>query len=230
MSFNFKRIAQSFFAVGIAVGLVFSATACSQTALPETDQEFGKNPTVVENTIKTLDNAKSIHLKKKAFSIGDSWTVEADGEEVATIKGRTLPVLGDTYSMYATDGTFVAAEQEQLKILSGAKADTYDYEAKKNGTINAQVLSIGYRFNISDKNGNKVGSFKQGLSLMLSGNIYNAQGDSEWKMDKGFSLGASITLDNQGGKSNKVSALNAIWVATIVNEVAEADSAKSSSK
>jgi hypothetical protein len=49
-------------------------------------------------------------------------------------------------------------------------------------------------------------------------------------MDKGFSLGASITLDNQGGKSNKVSALNAIWVATIVNEVAEADSAKSSSK
>lgn len=225
MSTRLKKLAQLIAVGAIGVGLVFSASACSQTPLAEKNQQFGKNPAVVEKTLDSLNAAKSIRIQKKSISIGDRWKVEADGKRIATIEGRNIPLLGDTYSMYAIDGTFIGAEQEQPKILSGAKANTYTFEAKKTGSIRAQVLSVGYRFIVSDANEDKVGVFQQGLSFTMGGNITNAQGRSEWHMTKNVFMDigydTSVTLKNKADGKNQVSALNAIWITAIVSEISE---------
>jgi uncharacterized protein YxjI len=210
--------------------LLLTAAACSTNEM--STAQFGQNPDKVQAVISKLNSAKTITMKKAAFSMGDSWTIKADDKEVATIKaddkevatikGEAFKVWGDTYSMYTTDGTFVGAEQEQIHILSGRQAETYDYQGHKAGSINAQRFSLLYQFNITDTTGAQVGKFKQGFGFNLKGDITDKAGQKEWSANRAmFSMGANITLTSQTADKD-VSALNAIWTVAIVNEVAEA--------
>lgn len=225
----FKNIKQARIVTAaiVAAGILLSTAACTESG--STD-EFGKNPDTVQSVITELNNAQTITLKKDAFSIGDSWTVTVDDTEVATIKGKTFPVWGDTYSMYAPDGTFIAGEQEQKYILTGRTANTYDYKGAAAGSIKAQLFSFMYHFNINNASGEQVGTFKQGLSFTLKGDITNQAGKTEWTMDKAmFSIGATITITDKAGADKHVDAIDAIWTAAIINEVSEAAKKSSSS-
>jgi uncharacterized protein YxjI len=218
--FSIKRSIKALAATAVAAGLLLTAAACSTNEM--STAQFGQNPDKVQAVISELNSAKTITMKKAAFSMGDSWTIKADDKEVATIKGEAFKVWGDTYSMYTTDGTFVGAEQEQIHILSGRQAETYDYQGHKAGSINAQRFSLLYQFNITDTTGAQVGKFKQGFGFNLKGDITDKAGQKEWSANRAmFSMGANITLTSQTADKD-VSALNAIWTVAIVNEVAEA--------
>lgn len=203
--------------VGGAI-LVGSLTGCGVTVaeLPDPSADQGDSKSVVQ----TLDDAEKINVHKSVFTLGDHWNVSADGQGVGELKGQTIPVLGDTYSMYSKDGNVVGSEAEQtLQALHGAT--TYDQNNKERGVIDQNLSLIISNYTIRDAKGNIVGTAQQNLNMTLNFDIKNADGKVEYKVSKAmFSWGASLDIERQVSNPD-VSAQDAVWISVIANEVSE---------
>jgi len=174
-----------------------------------------------------LNKAHDIRVKKEAFSIGDSWVVYVDDEQIAEIKGEVFPVLGDTYSMYSNAGNLVGAETEDfLTLTHGSK--TYDYMGEQRGYIKQKALTFGYDFDIYEKFEN-VGNVRQKFSLGLQADIKDSDGKVEYNVDKEFfSFGSDITISKVSTeKETSVDAIDAVWATVMMNEIDEAQNSDS---
>lgn len=187
--------------------------------------------TASEAAIGRLEDAKIIKLDKAVFSLNDEWSVEADGEDVATIEGKTLYLIGDVYVMRDMDGNLLGYEAEQARAFTHG-ADLYDSEKRSAGEIETEPLSWGYHFHVKDADGTEVGDAKQRLmSWTLSMDLTGQdEDDVEWKMEKAaFSWGDSITLTRVKDGDGDLSAVNAIWLSVIANEIDSSSGSSSSS-
>lgn len=175
-------------------------------------------------TVDQINQAETIELKKSAISIGDNWTVTADGEKIAEIKGQAFYVAGDTYAMYSNNGDFLGAESENFKILNST-ADFYNHKGEVSGKLSQQMLNMLHTFNLKDTEGETVATLKQNFGLSLKGEIKDAEGVESWEFSKSLvSIGASLKIEKLA--ESDVSAMDAIWMVTAVNEIDEARASK----
>lgn len=207
-----------FVLITMMVAALFLITGCSTSNKNMLTDDVNDSQAVID----ALNNAKEIKLKKDFISFGDSWKVTADGTEVAEIKGQAFYLIGDTYSMYSKNGNFVGAEGEQYRVIN-ARADMYDMNGNSAGSIKQELNILLYKFTLKNIEGNKIGEMNQNFSIKLSGDIKNVQNETAWSFKKDLiSVGASIKLTR--GADSDISAMTAIWMTVIANEISEASS------
>lgn len=158
--------------------------------------------------------------------------MEADGEDVATIEGKTLYMIGDVYVLRDMSGDLLGYEAEQARAFTHG-ADLYDSEKRPAGEIETEPLSWGYHFHVKDEHGAEIGGAKQKLpawtlNMDLTG---RDEDDVEWKMEKtAISWGDSVTLTRVGEDDADLGAVNAIWLSVIANEIDSSSGSSSSSQ
>lgn len=214
-------------AVVMAVALTLPLAGCTSDT---SDIQPTADAAASEAAIKKLDAAHIIKLDKAAFSLKDKWSVEADGEDVATIEGKTLYLIGDVYVLRDMSGNLLGYEAEQARAIAHG-SDLYDSEKRRAGEIETEPLSWGYHFHVEDEHGAEIGVAKQKLlawtlSMDLTG---RDEDDVEWKMEKAaISWGDSLTLTKVGEDDGDLGAVNAIWLSVIANEISSSHSSSSS--
>jgi uncharacterized protein YxjI len=213
---------RSIAAVACGAVLAVSLSACGVTVaqLPST-----KTGSVEDSnaSISQLDAAPKIDVDKAVVSLGDSWSIKVDGNEVASIKGQVIPIIGDTYSMFNEKGDLLASESEK-KLTLFQSAALYDYNNKPDGELNRNPTLIMQKYSVTDSKGQTVATADQNLALTLNFDVKNKKGQVEYNISKAvFSLGASLSIE-QKVKNPEVPAVDAIWIAVVANEISEAQS------
>lgn len=215
---NLKKILASVIGSLLAVTLLLTTTGCtsqSDAVMSTTNSDDS------QLVITALEKAKVITLKKSLITLGgDSWSVTADGKEIATIKGQAFYLIGDTYSMYSTAGNFVGAEGEKYRLLNHS-AQMYDFNGSESGVITEEFNFPFNTFNFTDAAGRKTGSMRQEIALNFAGTAKDIRGVDAWSFSKApFSIGAELTVKRE--QETIVPAMTAIWTAVIMNEITEA--------
>lgn len=210
----------------IMISFSIALSACgtsneSSKTIPET-QDTKDSQSVIE----TLNNAKSINLKKEVFTIGDVWKVYADEKQVAEIKGESFYLIGDTYSMYSNEGNLVGIETEEFSLTS-SQSTTYGYNGEKRGKIKQKLISVGYNFDIYNDE-EKIGNSKQKIVFKLKADIKDNNNQIEYNIEKKIlSIGSDLTITpNEQIEDKSVNAIDSIWVTVMMNEIAEGQESK----
>lgn len=181
----------------------------------------------VDAVISKVDNADTIEAKKRPMSIGDYWTITADGHDVGTVTGETLKLIGDTYAFHTPNGHLVGAMDEQIRIVN-RNAKLYDSDQESIGHISQEILRLLRVFRIHDQDG-QIGKMEQNLSLAMKADIVDMDGNTEWSVDrKIFSLGASVTISRED--ADNVPGVHALFAALMLNEIYESSNSSSSSR
>lgn len=177
-----------------------------------------------QSVVKELNNAQEITLKKKPISVGDHWTVSADGKTVAEIEGEVFYMFGDTYSMFSNNENLVGLETEEF-LVADRGSKTYDYNGEQRGHIDQKIISVGYDFSIYE-NDKKVGKVRQKLSLGLQADVKNTNDKVEYSVKKSvFSIGSEIIVKKEStNKEPKIDAIDVVWASVMMSEIHDADS------
>lgn len=212
-------------AVTGAAVLVGSLTACGATVaeLPDKTSDVSDS----QATIQVLNDADKINVNKSLVSLGDNWSVKVGDNEVATVKGQFIAVLGDTYSMYSPNENLVASEAEQV-VVGLPAATMYDYNNEEQGVIKQNLSPFVQKYTIHNAAGETVGTAEQQFSLGLKFDIKDASGETEYTVSKAMiSWGASLDIEKKVDQAD-VSAEQALWITMMANELNEekSDSSK----
>lgn len=165
-----------------------------------------------------IENATKIYAEKALFSFGDSWEIYADDEAVGVVHGEFIKGIGDTYSLYTTNGHFVGAEEEKFAFI-GTKARMYDADKKDIGSVTQNIINFMPTLDI-ERGGKQVGSAKQNVSAGFSATIRDADGTATWEVRKKvFSANAKVTVTKS--TDTEVSGMDAMWAALIMHEIVE---------
>lgn len=193
----------------------------SSTTTPLVTQDAADSEAVLEK----LRWADEITLKKKAMSFNDQYEVSADGEKVGEIQGQYIYTLGDTFSLFSTAGNLVASEGEAYRVVKH-EAKLYNYNNEPAGRIQEEISFLLTRWTIYDANDEKLGQAEQNFSWTLNFDVKNAEGEPEYTISKAaFSIGAEMTIKRVANEPT-VPVMNAVWLAAVANEIAEAEEAK----
>lgn len=181
-----------------------------------------------EQVLETLRFAEKIELKKAAVSVNDVYSVTADGVKLGEIRGQYIYILGDTYSFFSEKGNLVASEGEGYRVVT-AEAKLFDFNNEPTGKIKENIswpLTNWSIYNVEDK---LIGKAQQNLSLSLDFTVNDETGNPQYKINKNmFSLfGAELSITRIANEAT-VPAMDAVWLAAITNEIAEAQDAKNS--
>lgn len=208
----FKKIT----AILAIFSMVFLTAGCYAQAVIN---PIGENDVI--KTVEKLNSAKEIRAKKKIFTMGDSWEIFADNEKVGNVNGKVIYAIGDTYSFTTNNGYFVGAEQENFSIVQRT-AGIFNENNEKIGEIKQKVFSWLMQFTLY-KNGQVNASVEQNFSFNLNADIKNGNGEVNWKVNKKMlSWSADLSIVREGS-NNSVEALDALWLALILNEIDEAN-------
>lgn len=198
----------------LAVALTACVSGADPSRLPQVNTKDREDSLT---SLARLNRASTIVLKKDLISWGDSWTVEADGEPLATIKGQPLYLIGDTYSMFTLSGNLMGSEGEEMRLLN-ARAQLFGPENEPLGSITQEVFNLLYTFTLRDEREVVKGTLKQDFSLTFQGTIKTPEGHPLWRFQRDFfSLGSRITLTREG--EGPITATEALWQTVIVNEI-----------
>lgn len=202
------------------------------SALAGCSLAYGENSTVEplvtqdvadsEALLETLRWAETIELEKAILSLNDVYTVKADGVEVGEIRGQFIYALGDTHSLFTLNGNLVASEGEQLRFVT-AGASMFDYNNQPVGELSQNFTPFLKNWSILDNEGQKIGQAKGEFSLTIKFDVLNAADEVEYEIEKAlFSIGSKLTITRISNEPN-ISAVTAIWLATVNNEIHEAE-------
>lgn len=223
-----------FFRSGPRIAGTIAALALLLTALTGCSMANGgtKEPLVTqdvadsESVVTALESADKITAKKAPFSIGDRWTISADGKEIGEIRGEAIYLIGDTYSLFSTAGNLVGSEAEGYRVIHHS-AKLYDHSNELRGEIKQKFAWLLSEYEILGADGEVRGTAKQNLSFTMNFDVLGKSGAPEYSISKAaFAIGADLTIE---AKSNdrSVDAIDALWIAVIASEVEEAEAAKS---
>lgn len=215
----------------IFLSTVIALSGCSMAYGDKSTVE----PTVTQDeadsqaTLDTLRFAEVIELKKTAISLNDVYSVKADGEELGEIRGQYIYALGDTYSYFSERGNLVASEGEGFRLVSH-EAELYDYLNQPSGSIKENISWPLTNWSIYDSEGERIGNAQQNLNFSLDFTVNDELGNPQYQINKNlFSMfGAELKITRIANEPT-VHAMNAIWLAAITNEIAEAEEAKRNS-
>lgn len=222
-----------FFRSGPRIAGTIAALALLLTALTGCSMANGgtKEPLVTEDVadsesvIAALEAADRITAKKAPFSIGDRWTISADGEEIGEIRGEAIYLIGDTYSLFSAAGNLVGSEAEGYRVIHHS-AKLYDHSNAQRGEIKQKFSWLLSEYEILDGESELRGTAKQKLSFTMNFDVLGKSGSAEYNISKAaFSFGADLTIEPKS-KDRSVDAIDALWIAVIASEVEEAEAEK----
>ena len=156
----------------------------------------------MSNPGQRLNNASQITIEERVLNIGKDYNIIVGREKVASVSGKDINVIGgDVFTLTTVDGQVLASEKEHTRFLSLSRtASCYDAQGKLTGYIGEEKLkdffSLSYVFHFYDANKQDLGtSRKLGKSSFNRHNLYDAQGNADYNIDKHFSLiGDTYTL------------------------------------
>lgn len=207
----------------VVLALAFSCVRIAGDNKPtgETTKDVSDSQAVVE----TINNAKEIRATKSWFTWGDEWTIYANGNEVGKVKGKTWPVLGDTYSLYTTKGNLVGSESENPQIISH-KAGIYDWNNQETGHLDAEILTFLAKVQVYHGD-TKVGVSQQKFGLTFNTDIKDNNDVTGWKMNRAFfSFTSDLTITKKA--DTEVTGMDALWVSLMMSEIHDAKSSSDS--
>lgn len=235
---RFKTMSLLFVTVFVILGVIAGGIQIGQMIVTREQVKHYNTPkttdeqTVSDNAYKEfneiLNKAKEIKVKKQLISWGDKWTVYANGEEIGTIQGRALYLIGDVYVLSNNKGQMIAAEEENWNFgLQDNSATFFNNKKEQVGLLQQNWSWFLYDFEIL-RGSKVVGKVQEKFNWTLSIDIKNAEtNDVEWHVSKKLlSLGSELTIEKKNQKD--ISGLEAVWTTVIVNEMSEHDSSKSS--
>lgn len=210
----------------IAILVVFIITACGTGIGKDTYKNIPTTNNLI-STQKTLDElaqADEIVLKKSLLSLGDNWSVQVNGHEIAQVKGDTIMVLGDDYVMTSKNGDIIGSKSENIRFFTRGTTK-YDSQAKPVGFYEQQVLSLRLNIYTLDKDKNKVGELNsEFLSFNWEGTIKDKKDKTSYTFKKEiFSIGSKITI-KKVAEPEGIDTMDAIWMTMISNEIKESKS------
>lgn len=217
----------------LAVTSIMGLAACGNDYSSDVDAVNGMDAVAA---VQTMDSASVIHLKKDVFSWGDKWTVNADGKDVATIRGEALQFLGDQYVMRSTGGSVIGSEDESVFTnpftFDHEQAKVYDAKGNAEGEMTRKTFSWGYDYTLHSTDADKKDvRAKQDWNLIQTKHeIKDSTGETDWKASKKIlSWGDEWTLEQVGSNDEKVSAEDAVWLTAVINEAETHDSGSNGS-
>lgn len=204
------------FLAGIMVAASMVALSACSTAIPEQDASRRADAAA---SLKTLEGATNLTLKKDALSFGDNWTITTNSTTIATMKGIPIKGLGDVYSILSPQEGFMGGESQAI-FTSAKTANLYDADRVVTGKLEKEIFSWGATYNLKDNQGNLKAQLKQDFpSFVFEGNITGENGQTAWHFRRDFvSIGANIQLEKKG---EGVSALDAVRMMGVANEIYE---------
>lgn len=215
------RVAATIAVAAVAFGML---TACSSA--PESRPE--SDPQAVASVLEALDGADQVVAQKSPISFGDKWTITADGQEIGEIRGEVIYLIGDTYTLFAPDGSIVASEEEQFKVVT-RKANLYDSTGQIYGALDQQFTLFMAKYSILDGEGVAIGTAEQKLNWTMKFDVMSASGSKDYQISKAaISMGSKVTVDRLT-TDTKISMLDALWVAVVASEVEDAQNEDSNS-
>lgn len=178
-----------------------------------------------ESVVTALESADRITAKKAPFSLGDRWTISADGKEIGEIRGEAIYLIGDTYSLFSAAGNLVGSEAEGYRVIYHS-AKLYDHSNEPRGEIKQKFAWLLAEYEILGADGEVRGTAKQNLSFTMNFDVLGKGGAPEYSISKAaFAIGADLTIEAKS-KDRSVDAIDALWIAVIASEVEEAEAAK----
>lgn len=222
MTNRFKALVGVVLAVSLLTGCSM-AYGDRSTVEPLVTQDVNDSEAVLE----TLRWAETIELKKRVVSFNDVYDVIADGEKVGEIRGQYIYALGDTHSFFTENDNLVGSEGEKFRFVTHGAA-LYDYNNQPIGELSQNFTMFLKNWTILDAEGEEIGEAQGEFSLTLKLNVNNAKGETEYKIERAlFSIGAHLTITRVANEPT-ISVMNAIWLASVNNEIYEAEQAKNS--
>lgn len=222
-----------FFRSGPRIASAIAALTLLLTAIAGCSMANGgtKEPLVTqdvadsESVIEALEAADRITAKKALLSIGDRWTISADGEKIGEIRGEAIYLIGDTYSLFSTASNLVSSEAEGYRVVHHS-AKLYDHSNEPRGEIKQKFAWLLSEYEILNAEGEVRGTAKQNLSFTMSFDVLGKSGAPEYSISKAaFAIGADLTIEAKS-KDRSVDAIDALWIAVIASEVEEAEAEK----
>lgn len=211
-----KKIIGSFIALVLLVVTFAVVQNISYTSNQDSLPEATADVKVSQSIVDKINSAESIHLKKKALTFREDWTISADGVEVAHIEGGTFKVL-DTYTSTTVDGENLIGYMTEDNRLLGRSAEVYDYNADYTGYIDWEY-SMFIRMSLYDDEDEVVGDIQSEFSMGLKADMKDVEGDTSWNLErKVMSFGADITLT--AGDTDSISGVDAIWMTILVSNL-----------
>lgn len=205
----------------LIVAVLFGVSACSIAY-----GDNGVKPVVTsdvsesQEVLKTLQWADSITVSKKMFSLNDQYEVYADDVKVGEIRGQYIYLIGDTFSLFSVNENLVASEGEGYRVINH-RADLFDYNNEPTGKIQEDFSWFLTRWSMFDVEGEKIGSAEQNFSFLLDFSVLNTENEVDFQIKKEFSYNAKLTITRISSEPS-IPAINAVWLAVIANEIAEA--------
>lgn len=221
-----KRILSA--TVALAAALLMSGCSMAYGENSSTEPLVTADIQDSEQVLETLRFAEKIELKKAAVSMNDVYSVTADGVKLGEIRGQYIYVLGDTYSFFSEKGNLVASEGEAYRVMT-AEAKLFDFNNKPSGTIKENISWPLTNWSIFDAEDELIGKAQQNLNWSLDFTVNDPDGDPQYQINKNaFSMfGAELSITRISNEPT-VPAMNAVWLAAITNEIAEAQDEKNS--
>ncbi len=170
-----------------------------------------KNKYSRDETIEKLNDAQIIQIRQK-FSIGKYYEILVDDEIVATVQGKPFHLLGDTFSMYSSDGSLIATETEEVLHLNH-QAVFRDYNGNEVFHMSDKLISIGHKLNLYDTNDNLIGKSEQKvLHLLRKDNYFNSNDELIWQSNKNFSIIGSYDIKKVSENEDTLGAVNVVFL------------------
>lgn len=181
-----------------------------------------------DELIEILNNADVVTVKNNPISLSKSYSIEVEGEIVATIDGEIVKMLGDTLTMYDIDGNVIAYEEEVKRfgklnrsaVIKNESDEVLGYIGEKTVT---KFTSIGYYFHFYDSNKKELGVSDQvNLSLLKKNNFTDNDGNIDYKIEKQLDFVDSyeITIDD----TSDIPLYHAIFMVCIEDAIHSASS------
>mgnify|MGYP007069837461 CR=1 FL=1 len=164
-----------------------------------------------EEAEEILNNASTIEVRQK-FSIGKYYEIYVNDEMIATVQGKAVHLLGDTFTMYSSDGSVMGSEQEEILHLNN-QAVFRDKDGKEVFHMSSKLISIGIKLDLFDTNGELIGKSEQEvLHLLRKDNYYNSMGELIYQSNKNLSIMGSYNIDRVSDNEDTLGAKNVVFL------------------
>ena len=229
-----KKIAIIATSIAIVTGVVGTTIAVvknnksSKPVVAET-----KVKETYEQSMKKLNNAKSIVIKKDLISIGKSYDVEVDGKSFGSVDGDFIKITGDKFVLTNDDGTILSSEKQVKRwgVKLNRLAEVKNNKDETVGFIGEErlgdLLKWGFNFHFYDKSKTEIGYLKQDVfNIFSTFEIFNVKDNKlAYEINANFSpIQAKYTITVHDDSVIPVD--QAIYMTCILNAVNDSKKAE----
>ncbi|HAX74107.1 MAG TPA: hypothetical protein DCY20_11340 [Firmicutes bacterium] len=151
-----------------------------------------------DDLITTLENTDEMIIKRKWFTLNNSYAIYVDKDKVGTVDGKYINITGDVFKLKDTEGQVYGSEKQikRWNIKLNRLAQVYDENSKTVGYIGEQMINdffrLGKTFHFYDSNKDEVGVAKQKVFRLFSEFVIeDNNGTKLYKIKQQFSLFSS---------------------------------------